>query len=99
MENKQFLTKFCPTSKQGETVRNINHVFGPGLTSERTVELQFQDVCGKNKSLIDKGSPGPDFVISNDKLIALGAAYNRTTLKEIPAELRADLKVSLSLTN
>lgn len=48
--------------------RNINHAFSPWMTSECTVESQFQKLHGRIESLEDKQGHGLDSVINNGKL-------------------------------
>jgi histone-lysine N-methyltransferase SETMAR len=82
-----FLYEFKMERNAAETARNINHAFGQGTTSERTVERWFQKFRNGDQNLEDQEGRGRDSAINNDELKALVEADSRTTVRELAVKL------------
>ena len=78
-----FLIQFKLGQKAAETAHDINEVFGPGTTTERTAQWWFKKFCGGNKSLEDDERSSRPSDVYNDQL----RANPCTTVWELASEL------------
>ena len=82
-----FLFEFKIGHRAAETTHNINNAFGPGISSEHTVQWWFKKFCKGDKRLEDEEQSGQLLEADNDQLRAIIEADPLTTMWEAAEEL------------
>ena len=75
-----FLFKFKMCHKAAKTTCNINNAFGPGISSEHTVQWWFKKFCKGDKSLEDEEHSGRPSEVDKDQMRTIIEADPLTTI-------------------
>ena len=85
-----FLFKFKMCHKAAKTTCNINNAFGPGISSEHTVQWWFKKFCKGDKSLEDEEHSGQSSEVDNNQLRAIMEADPLASTQEVAEEFNVD---------
>ena len=85
-----FLFKFKMCHKAAKTTCNINNAFGPGISSEHTVQWWFKKFCKGDKSLEDEEHSGQSSEVDNGQLRAIMEADPLASTQEVAEEPNID---------
>ena len=79
--------------KAAKTTCNINNAFGPGISSEHTVQWWFKKFCKGDKSLEDEEHSGRPSEVDKDQMRTIIEADPLTTTREVVKEFSVDCSV------